>query len=74
MKYTIIKFFRGDFEITCSDKKITLTDENPAIVVNEDEYKIISEMYESMIVHGMILVQRIEPKIEIKQEAKKFNK
>jgi len=65
----------GDFEISYDDneKVIVLTDANPSIIVNVEEYQIFSEKYESMILHGMILVQRIEPKVEVK-EVKKFNK
>lgn len=70
MKYTIIKFFTGDLELVINNKKDMLTDENPAITVNEDEYEVILEKYQSMIVNRMILVQRVE----IKQENKKFNK
>ena len=75
MRYVLIKFFMGDFEISYDDneKVIVLTDANPSIIVNVEEYQIFSEKYESMILHGMILVQRIEPKVEVK-EVKKFNK
>lgn len=70
MKYTIIKFFTGDLELVINNKKILLTDKKPVITVNEDEYEIISEKYQPMIVNRMILVQRLE----VKQESKKNNK
>lgn len=66
MRYAIIKFFTGKFELTYDDGKkvIRLTDEKPAVVVDEDDYVLISEKYLSMIANKMILVQRIEPKFE----------
>lgn len=76
MRYVLIKFFMGDFEISYdgNEKVIVLTDAKPSIIVNEEDYQIISEKYESMILHGMILVQRIEPKFEEVKEDKKFYK
>lgn len=74
MKYIIIKFFVGNFELVCDDKIVLLTDENPAITVNEDDYLKFYEKYESMILNRMVLIQRIEPRVEVKQEVKKGNK
>lgn len=73
MKYTIIKFFNGDCEIVVGNKTCVLTNEKPSIIINEDEYEVILQKYESMIVNKLLLVQRIEPKIETKED-KKFNK
>ena len=73
MKYTITKLFIGNVEINLSKKTIYLTLTEPRCVIDEDEYEEILSKYESLILNGLILVQRIESKIEVKED-RKFNK
>jgi len=56
-----------------SKRIIQLTLAESQCIVDEDEYEEILSKYESLIINGLILVQRIEPKVEIKDN-KKFNK
>ena len=64
----------GNIELNLSKKTIMLDDINSRYIVDEDEYEEILSKYESLILNELILTQRIEPKVEVKQEAKKFNK
>ena len=73
MKYTITKLYIGNIEMNLSKRIIQLTLAESQCIVDEDEYEEILSKYESLIINGLILVQRIEPKVEIKDN-KKFNK
>lgn len=73
MKYLIIKLYKGNVELNLSKKTILLTDLESKYTVDEDEYEEILSKYESLIVNELILVQRIEPKVEAKED-KKINK
>ena len=73
MKYTITKLFIGNVEINLSKKTIYLTLTEPRCVIDEDEYEEIIAKYEYLILNGLILVKRIETKIEVKKD-RKLNK
>ena len=63
----------GNVELNLSKKTIVLTSFESQCIVDENEYEEILSKYESLIINGLILVQRIEQKIEIKED-RKFNK
>lgn len=73
MKYLAMKTYIGNIELNLSKKTILLTDLESKYTVDEDEYEEILSKYESLIVNELILVQRIEPKMEVKED-KKFIK
>lgn len=71
MKYRVTKLYSGNIEFVYGDNTIMLTELNPSIVLNRDEYRSIPKHKQYLIDNQFVVVEFVEEEVKKEQNNKK---